>query len=383
MSAATVRESAGGPGRRTWFLRHPRTTALALVLALALATDLVLGLFLIEPDAGTFRAPHPYYHHGFLPDVSTTTRWGEREYPMHTNSLGFRDGSPRAVALEPAGRRILVIGDSFVEGIGVPWEETFTARLAEELGPAVEVLNAGAVSYSPLLYRLKVEYLLAEVGLRFGELVVFVDISDIQDEVLYQSFVPRRPTRSDRAVAAARTFLLRRSFGFHALSSILRARRGGVSNAFDADALADNSIYFRDLAAYQVEGGQAEAEKGRWEWTLAEPLMEAWGRKGLALAEADMRALAERCRAHGIEVTVVVYPSPVQILMEDLESVQVTFWRAFAADTGVRFLDLFPSFIGPAAGRPRGVYKRYFVEGDVHWNAAGHALVAEKLRSLY
>ena len=30
-------------------------------------------------------------------------------------------------------------------------------------------------------------------------------------------------------------------------------------------------------------------------------------------------------------------------------------------------------------GRPRAVWKKYFIEGDVHWNPAGHALVAEAL----
>jgi hypothetical protein len=366
--------------RRNWYLRHPRTTVVALVAVFALAVDLVAGAFLIRPNASTFRVPHPYYHHGFLPEVSTTTRWGEREYAMITNSLGFRDGSTRPVALEPSGRRILVIGDSYVEGIGVAWEETFCARLAAELGPTVEVLDAGAVSYSPKLYRLKVDWLLEQVGLRFGELVVFVDISDIQDEVHYEEFVPHLPSLVDRAEASTRTFLLRHSFGFYAVSSILRQRRGGVDNAIDASKLADNSIYFRDLAAYQGPGGQAEAEKGRWEWTIAEPLMEAWGKKGLALAREDMRQLVEQCKARGIAVTVCVYPSPVQILMNDLDSLQVKFWRKFTSEMQLAFVNLFPNFIGEEVGRPRGVYKKYFIEGDVHWNAAGHELVAGVLR---
>jgi hypothetical protein len=362
-----------------WLRRHPRLTALALALVLALAADLVLGAFLIRPSAGSFRTLHPYYHHGFLPGVSTTTRWGEREYAMHTNSLGFRDAAPRAVPLEPRGRRVLLIGDSFVEGIGVPWEESFVALLAADLGPAVELLNAAAVSYSPLLYRLKVEYLLQEVGLRFGELVVFIDVSDIQDEVLYQSFEPRRPTRADRWRSTARALLQRHSFGFHALTALQRQREGGISNAFDAEALADNSIYFRDLASYQVEGGQAEVEKGRWEWTIAEPLMEAWGKQGMDLAWTDMRALVRLCRERGIEVTVCVYPSPVQILMKDEDSIQVRAWRRFTEETKVGFIDLWPLFVGEAAGRPRAVYERYFIAGDMHWNGAGHALVAREL----
>jgi hypothetical protein len=370
--------------RRNWCLRHPRTTILALVLAFALGADLVLGALLIRPDAGTFRCLHPYYHHGFLPNVSTTTRWGEREYAMHTNSLGFRDAAPREVALEPAGRRIVFLGDSFVEGIGVTWEESFVGLLEQRL-PGVELLNAAAVSYCPMVYRLKSEYLLEQVGLRFSELVVFVDISDIQDEVLYQSFVPELPGALDRAGAAARAWLGERSFTFDALERIARRRRGGVSTAIDTaklegSSLADNTIYFRDLAAYQGGATQAEVEMGRWEWTIAEPLMDAWGREGLRLARADMQALAELCKSRSIRLTVVVYPSPVQILKEDLDSLQVRFWRDFCVEQSLAFVDLFPLFVGKDVGRPRGVWKKYFIEGDVHWNPAGHERVAEELR---
>jgi hypothetical protein len=381
VSAQDERGAAGT--RRSWFLRHPRTTICALVLAFALAADLALGAFLIAPDPGTFRRLHPYYHHGFLANVSTTTRWGEREYAMHTNSLGFRDAGPREVALEPAGRRILFLGDSSVEGMGVTWEESFLGLLAQRL-PGVELLNAAAVSYCPMVYRLKTQYLLEQVGLRFSELVVFIDISDIQDEVLYQSFEPHLPGPLERAGAATRAWLGERSFSFDALERIARRRRGGVSTALDTQklegaALADNTIYFRDLEAYQGGATQAEIEMGRWEWTIAEPLMEAWGKQGLDLAHADMTALAELCKARGIHLTVVVYPSPVQILMQDLESLQVTFWRAFASERALGFVNLFPNFVGPAAGRPRAVWEKFFIAGDVHWNPAGHARVADEL----
>jgi len=368
------------PGPRTSVLRrHPRLAALAIALALLLGADLALGAWLIRPSAGSFRCPHPYYHHGFRPNVSTTARWGTREYAMHTNSLGFRDRAPREVPLVPDGRRILLMGDSFVEGIGVPWEETFVAHLEEGLRGRAEVLDAGAVSYAPMIYRLKTEYLLEDVGLRFDELVVFVDISDVQDEVNYQSFRPRRPGALDRAVSGVEAVLARRSWTYDTLAGYLRQERGGVSNALDADTLAENEIYFRDLEAYGEGKTQAEVEMGRWEWTIAPPLMEAWGKKGLELAKADMQALVALCRARGIGVRVCVYPSPVQILMKDRDSIQVSFWREFCQAEDVELIDLFPTFLGKDAGRPRAVYNEYFIPGDMHWNAAGHRLVAAAL----
>jgi hypothetical protein len=46
---------------------------------------------------------------------------------VFTDSLGFKDASRRAV---PDRRRILFIGDSFTEGVGLPYEQTFVGLFA-------------------------------------------------------------------------------------------------------------------------------------------------------------------------------------------------------------------------------------------------------------
>lgn len=78
-----------------------------------------------------------------------------------TNAFGFRD---RARTFEkPAGAiRIAVLGDSFIEAIQVPLEETATARLEAHLaaqfpGRAIEVLNFGVSNYGTGQYLLLYE----------------------------------------------------------------------------------------------------------------------------------------------------------------------------------------------------------------------------------
>src|SRR5437899_11369763 len=59
--------------------------------------------------------------------------------------------------------RILVLGDSFTEGVQVDEEDLFTARL-EKMNPPLEVINAGVGGYGTVQEYL---YLLSE-GLRFN-----------------------------------------------------------------------------------------------------------------------------------------------------------------------------------------------------------------------
>ena len=118
--------------------------------------------------------------------------------------------------------------------------------------------------------------------------------------------------------------------------------------------------------------------RARWDvyWTLEDDAFEAWAKTGLALAESSMKKLVDLCREHGIEMTVAIYPWPAQILHADLESRQVSFWRKFAADHDLGFIDLFPLFVG-TSDPPDAVYRRYYINGDIHWSAEGHRAVAE------
>ncbi|HEX2645816.1 MAG TPA: SGNH/GDSL hydrolase family protein, partial [Candidatus Dormibacteraeota bacterium] len=105
--------------------------------------------------------------------------------PFTTNSLGLRDREyppPR-----PDGVfRILMLGDSFTEGAGLPIDETVAKRserlLTTTCAGAYEVVNAGTGSYSPIL-----EYLqLKHVGLALApDLVVLnFDMTDVHDDYI-------------------------------------------------------------------------------------------------------------------------------------------------------------------------------------------------------
>src|SRR5205814_553815 len=66
-------------------------------------------------------------------------------------------------------------------------EASFVGRVDAALSPrGVEVLNAGVISYCPIIYFRKDKHLLEDVGLRFDALVVYIDIGDIEDEVTYK-----------------------------------------------------------------------------------------------------------------------------------------------------------------------------------------------------
>lgn len=118
--------------------------------------------------------------------TSREDHFGPLTSMYHVDSLGMRDASCREVPLHSDRPRIMIVGDSFVEGIGVSWEESFVGRLAAALDKrGVEILNAGVASYSPTIYDSWVTHLIRDQGVVVDQVVVFIDISDIKDEHYY------------------------------------------------------------------------------------------------------------------------------------------------------------------------------------------------------
>jgi hypothetical protein len=87
-----------------------------------------------------------------------------------------------------------------------------------------------------------------------------------------------------------------------------------------------------------------------------------------------MTRLAAMLRQRNIELTVVVYPWPDQIVRGDTACRATTFWKRWCRRQGVDFLTLFPAF---DAGDRDTVLDACFLPGDVHWNERGNRLVAD------
>ena len=340
--------------------RHPRLTLALLVLGFATALDWIAGTLVLKkfdarPTGPSHRIPSATTHHALRPLTVDKDRWGDAEVEFAVNSLGCRDAAARAVSAT-AEQRVVFIGDSFTEGVGVDWASSWVGRVASVL-PG-EVLNAGVSSYCPNIYARRIRELM-EQGVQFQEVVVAIDLSDPLDEIgRYMrdavGNVVARPTAAWGG--GAKGFLYQHSLTYGGITRFRQARFAASSAG-------------RELAANEMRAGNL----ARSEWTMRGNATE-----GLKLAEGYMDELAALLKARGIALTVVVYPWPVQLERGDRDSLQVRVWRAWSTKNGARFIDLFaPFFDTPDALR------RLYIPGDVHWNAEGHKFVAERFLERY
>ena len=184
-------ESSASPPPRFLFLKKLALLLFTLIFCLALflgldwvhtawvqrnalkVTGKGLGCFTVRDLTRVF---------GLRPDCSCIRAWGGERYSLKTNSLGFRDKEIRDVPASDDKPRVLMLGDSFTEGM-VPWEDSFVGQIAANF-PQYDFLNGGVGGYSPSNYLNTARIAMGE-GIDFDEAIVFIDISDAQDEAAF------------------------------------------------------------------------------------------------------------------------------------------------------------------------------------------------------
>jgi hypothetical protein len=94
----------------------------------------------------------------------------------------------------------------------------------------------------------------------------------------------------------------------------------------------------------------------------------------------SMEDLYELTRANGSTLSVGVYPWPGQIKYDVEESLQVKVWKEFCLKRCKHFYNTFPIFFKLKAdlGEDALLFK-YYMLGDMHFNAEGNRVVAETL----
>ena len=82
-------------------------------------------------------------------NIDKKEKWGGKiEKKLYTNSIGFRDKEIRQIEKVNTNKNsILLVGDSFIEGVGLNYENTIAGLFDKYLNDKYEVVNSGVWSY--------------------------------------------------------------------------------------------------------------------------------------------------------------------------------------------------------------------------------------------
>jgi hypothetical protein len=360
--------------------------SLLLCLALFLIADWLRTNRILQSPSGRdlsngCETSDPIREHALKRNCSSTAHWGKEAYPFFTDNLGFRDSVVRVVPESVPQPRVLVLGDSYTEGM-CKWDDTYVGMLASRF-VQYDFLNGGITSYSPSNY-LNTARMVLRKGIQFDEVIVFIDISDVQDEAAFYHDVddsgavtgpPKQPWVFGR-YEWVRAFIAHRLLLTNALLEFIQ---GG---------LVKLGYYHLTLGLF---GNTLDMDRSAWTYRPVNeqegfyPTGRGYGplgvKGGIQKEIRKMDELQRELAAHNVPLSVVVYPQPPQLAHDKVDSWEVRIWRDWCEGKCKRFISLFPAFFAAKNECPwyaRGCwYDMYFIFGDLHYNAAGNAVVAD------
>ena len=162
---------------------------ISYIVAFTIAAFLVIDFLIVKNLFPNLLAPfvrygieHKIYNHDLLKSHKVETSFANRRYTLCTDKNSFKTDC-KNILEERKIFDIAFIGDSVTEGVGFDYNDTFVGLIDKKL-KSFDVANLGASSYSPSFYYAKIKYLLSK-KYSFKEVIVFIDLTDIQDEVYY------------------------------------------------------------------------------------------------------------------------------------------------------------------------------------------------------
>ena len=358
---------------------------LKIFLIVLILDSILTGLFLKNTsfwknekwEDKSHRIISKVYHHDLKPNVEVYETWGGKlKRKIITNSIGFRDSSKKEILKNTEKTRILLIGDSFIEGSGYDYEHTFAGLLQNELGNNYEILNSAVESYSPSIYFKKTDFFLSQ-GYVFDKALVFLDLSDIYDELFIKfddnqniiSEIPKEKQTLERKIKnkiySLGWFLRDNTLTFR-IMYLISDKTEEIKNYLKLKLKASKSLnksFFSTSRDDAIFYRMTHIDRGFWTFNEDKYLEVS---QGLAQSEKYLKKLFELLNQNKIDSYLIIYPWPAQIQYGDKK--HSPFWEKFSKSNNINLINLYNFF---KSENNREFIFDNFIYGDIHWNKNG------------
>jgi len=316
------------------------------------------------------------FHHEIAPNIDVYEHWGSIKYKVKTNNYSMRILNKNYSEINNNKKNIGFIGDSFVYGSGINYEDHFINLLNNEFSN-YNLLNLGYVSYSPSIYSKRLGYYLKDRGIKFEKIFLFIDHSDIQDEGIFyrednKGNIVRKWLNDDEIKRKAKrykikNYLQQNSF-IYKLSQFFQPTTPDKSLIClkETDKIKNFIDYF---------------DFNRFGYGIDKNLQkEEWVQKGILKVIKYLNVIKSLSEENNFELIIVNYPSAVEVLKKvNLnESLHHKILYNWSTANNVEFIYTSNSFSKLETGLSD--YKENFIKCDIHWNKNGHKIIANFIK---
>ena len=333
-----------------------------------------------------------YYHHDLRPMSSFYDQWGYEKYKIYTNNLGFKDTSNRTIEFK--NRNILFIGDSFTEGVGIKYEDTYVGLVEKYLkkdNRDIEVLNAGVQTYSTSIYLSKIYHLTERKKLPITDIVVMISGGDIFDDYskyldLNDDFILNHIDQKNIYLINMINFFKSNTLTYQFITRITPPKviPGLIKSFFNKKEL-ENNYNEREKKLFLITDNEIDKmdflNRKDYAYLYSSKEFNDWGKDAIDQSLANLRKIAEISEEKNINLNIFYLYEPVLLLKEpnkkefnylidglnELENKKVK----------VNFIkDMYEEY-----DNGYDAYRNLFFINDLHWNKKGNIQVAKEIMS--
>ena len=309
-------------------------------------------------------------------------------YKIYTNDLGFRDSKVKKI--DRTKEYTIVIGDSFVEGVTLLYDETIVGQLSKKVN--LNFLNAGVSSYSSYIYLKKIIKIIDEnPDLLIKDIIVLFDKSDMRDDLEYfnkpkyfeNTKIKRANERKNDFYKDLKElnffrFYKKQTMSGKALDIAFGALEDFLGNLRNMNVMAKNTNKSFFDVSYNVAKSIRSIENRKW---LAQLLLdEQWeekGKKSINFAIDNMNELNLFLKKKNINLYIVLYPWSFEIYNKELRERYLSYTTNKLRENKLLQVICYEPFL---TGETYQIIYENFIYSDVHYNAAGYKKLAKCIK---
>jgi len=307
------------------------------------------------------------FHHNFKQNVNVKSVGINKVNRFCTNNYGFKSSCD--LKKKVTNFEFGFLGDSFVEGIGLNHENTFVGIFEKKTG--LSAANLGVSSYSPKIHLAKLNFFLNN-GVKFKNIIIFLDISDYYDEAFYQ--FEREKLIVSHSPKERKRIWLKDKFPF--TNYYFYVFKKSRKNFYSKKNITDKNKI--------VEFDQSIKQKV--EWLNKDISKYKINNKTILELHKEIKYYLNQIykitRKENIKFSLAIYPWPQNLTSKKNNLFYREEWKKFCEKKCTHFFDFFEDLNYQLDEKSyKDVYKNYYIRNDVHFNINGNILIADKILS--
>ena len=332
------------------------------------------------------------YKYTFKKQVKFKSQYEGNIYTISTNDLGFRDED--ILPLDREKQYSIIIGDSFIEGVGLEYKDTIVGMLNQNLkSDNFKFLNAGVASYSSYIYLKKIKKIISENNdLNIKDVILFLDKSDISDDEAYLD----KPLFFEKKYPKGK-FVLQRKLDFYKdlkelsfwrfytkqtiSGKIIKVITDKIENFFSnlkkrviiSKKLNKNFFEVNNLEIKAIKSVNSTQRVTKW---YKNELWEKKGKKNIQFSLDNIQELKIFLNKKNINLIVVLYPWPFEIDDKEIREKYLEFIVPSLDEINVKKLVIYQDFL---KGNIYENISKNYLYNDIHFNKNGNEIITNNL----